>query len=156
MLFLRSPTAFCSVIFCEATAIYGVILAIILTNKTQLPDSSSIPHTDAGFAAFYTMARFAGYAIFWAGLGVGLTNLGSGCVSIRLLRARRPALFAGCFMRIMRSRACHAVTADLRCTRLLLCLCLRVPSAPAAFAWALLAPLAPWLMHRTLPSSSRS
>lgn len=70
-----------SVIFCEATAIYGVILAIILTNKTQLPDSGSIPHTDAGFAAFYTAARFSGYAIFWAGLGVGLTNLGSGCVA---------------------------------------------------------------------------
>ena len=108
-----------SVIFCEATAIYGVrfahlaalapylsesnfalsviastsnlrsthyllhtqvILAIILSNKTSLPDSASIPVTDAGWANYDRAARFAGYAVFWSGLGVGLTNLGSGCV----------------------------------------------------------------------------
>jgi len=70
----------CSVIFCEATAIYGVILAIILTNKTNVPDAGNLPTTAAGWAAYYNAARFAGYAIFWSGIGVGLTNLGSGCV----------------------------------------------------------------------------
>ena len=57
-----------------------VILAIILSNKTNLPDSASIPVTDAGWANYERAARFAGYAVFWSGLGVGLTNLGSGCV----------------------------------------------------------------------------
>jgi len=71
-----------SVIFCEATAIYGVILAILLTNKMQLP-SNGMP-TDAGALANYVrVTRFASYAAFWSGLGVGLTNLGSGiCVGI--------------------------------------------------------------------------
>jgi F0F1-type ATP synthase membrane subunit c/vacuolar-type H+-ATPase subunit K len=74
------PPSRCSVIFCEATAIYGVILAIILTNKTNVPDAGNLPTTAAGWAAYYNAARFAGYAIFWSGIGVGLTNLGSGCV----------------------------------------------------------------------------
>ncbi len=88
-----------SVIFCEATAIYGVILSIILTNKTQLPDSSNLPTTAAGYAQWAALASFAGYAIFWAGVGVGLTNLGSGiCVgmagsSCALADAQDPSLF---------------------------------------------------------------
>ena len=69
-----------SVIFCEATAIYGVILSIILTNKVVLPDAASLPQTVAGWKGYYIAARYAGYAVFWSGLGVGLTNLGSGCV----------------------------------------------------------------------------
>ncbi len=88
-----------SVIFCEATAIYGVILSIILTNKTQLPDAANLPTTEAGYAQWAVLARFAGYAIFWAGLGVGLTNLGSGiCVGVAgsscaLADAQDPSLF---------------------------------------------------------------
>lgn len=70
-----------SVIFCEATAIYGVILSIILTNKMQLPDN--MPTSSRGVAGYLAMARFAGYAIFWSGISVGLTNLGSGiCVGV--------------------------------------------------------------------------
>lgn len=74
------PACLRSVIFCEATAIYGVILSIILTNKTNVPDIASLPLTQAGWAAYYVSARFAGYAVFWSGIAVGLTNLGSGCV----------------------------------------------------------------------------
>jgi len=71
-----------SVIFCEATAIYGVILAILLTNKTQLP-SNGMPTDPAALANYMRIARFAGYSMFWAGLGVGITNLGSGiCVGV--------------------------------------------------------------------------
>lgn len=54
-----------SVIFCEAAAIYGVIVAIILQNKlsnaTQIGISSE--------------AIKAGYAIFSSGITVGLSNL---------------------------------------------------------------------------------
>ncbi|CAM9268985.1 unnamed protein product [Hapterophycus canaliculatus] len=62
-----------SVIFCEATAIYGVIMAIILTNKIQDP-----PDDDSIATYEWTTAYFAGYALFCGGLGVGLTNLASG------------------------------------------------------------------------------
>lgn len=71
-----------SVIFCEATAIYGVILAIILTNKTMLP-AEGIPDNEAGAATWVRAATFAGYAVFWSGVSVGLTNLGSGYVGAR-------------------------------------------------------------------------
>ena len=71
-----------SVIFCEATAIYGVILAILLTNKTNLP-SNGLPTDPVALEGYMRIARFAGYSMFWAGLGVGITNLGSGiCVGI--------------------------------------------------------------------------
>ncbi len=70
-----------SVIFCEATAIYGVILAIILTNKANLP--KVFPTDPAALADYLRVSRYAGYACFWSGIAVGLTNLGSGiCVGI--------------------------------------------------------------------------
>lgn len=65
----------CSVIFCEATAIYGVIMAIILTNKVKAPDESIyfLPE-DWDWNGYY----YAGYGMFSAGLSVGLTNIASG------------------------------------------------------------------------------
>lgn len=60
-----------------------MILSIILTNKVVLPDAASLPQTVAGWKGYYIAARYAGYAVFWSGLGVGLTNLGSGCVGGR-------------------------------------------------------------------------
>lgn len=70
-----------SVIFCEAVAIYGVIMAIILLNKfsSGKPQETNVSH----------QALFAGFAIFSGGLTVGFSNLfcgvcvgvtGSGCV----------------------------------------------------------------------------
>jgi F0F1-type ATP synthase membrane subunit c/vacuolar-type H+-ATPase subunit K len=56
-----------SVIFCEAVAIYGVIVAIIL--QTKLEDVSPAE----GLYGRANMA--AGYAIFAAGLCCGLSNL---------------------------------------------------------------------------------
>ncbi len=80
------PTAIsplhCSVIFCEATAIYGVILAVILTNKMSLP-TGNIPSDPNAIKEYYRVARFAAYSVFWSGVSVGLTNLGSG-VSVGL------------------------------------------------------------------------
>mmetsp|Transcript_28780 Transcript_28780/g.52617 ORF Transcript_28780/g.52617 Transcript_28780/m.52617 type:complete len:194 (-) Transcript_28780:36-617(-) len=64
-----------SVIFCEATAIYGVIMAIILANKVKSPDDASYYlDDDWDFAGFY----YAGYGMFSSGLSVGLTNIASG------------------------------------------------------------------------------
>ena len=65
------------VIFCEATAIYGVILAILLANKTVLPQNG-MPTDPSVLAGYLRVSRFASYAMLWSGLGVGLTNLGSG------------------------------------------------------------------------------
>lgn len=64
-----------SVIFCEATAIYGVILAIILLNKVTAPavKASSFDST-WNWANFY----FAGYGVFFSGCSVGFTNIASG------------------------------------------------------------------------------
>lgn len=87
-----------SVIFCEATAIYGVILSIIIANKTQLP-SDAIPGSGAGLQKWNLLSRFAGYSLFWSGVSVGLTNLGSGiCVGVAgsgcaLADAQDPTLF---------------------------------------------------------------
>ena len=66
-----------SIIFCEATAIYGVILAIILSTAVgQHP----IPNPTGDVKA---NMMYGGYALFSAGLGVGLTNVASGiCVGV--------------------------------------------------------------------------
>jgi V-type H+-transporting ATPase proteolipid subunit len=61
-----------SIIFCEATAIYGVIMAIIL--KAQIGAHPRAPATELDWANM----QYGGYALFTAGLGVGLTNLFSG------------------------------------------------------------------------------
>jgi len=64
-----------SVIFCEATAIYGVIMAIILSNKIKSPDDATYYlDADWDWDSFY----YAGYGMFSAGLSVGLTNVASG------------------------------------------------------------------------------
>jgi V-type H+-transporting ATPase proteolipid subunit len=64
-----------SVIFCEAVAIYGVIVAIILQTKLEAVDVSQGLYSRSNMAA--------GYAIFAAGLTCGLSNLVCGmCVGI--------------------------------------------------------------------------
>lgn len=64
-----------SVIFCEATAIYGVIMAIILANKVKKPEeATSTLSEDWDWAGYY----YAGYGMFSSGLSVGLTNIASG------------------------------------------------------------------------------
>lgn len=65
------PIQICSIIFCEAVAIYGVIVAIILQTKVEavkpLPDGS------------YSLgAANAGYAILGAGSVTGWANLACG------------------------------------------------------------------------------
>ena len=62
-----------SIIFCEAVAIYGVILSIIMSNKME---SSPRTVTDAGEWSYKVMA--GGYTLFAAGLTVGLGNMACG------------------------------------------------------------------------------
>ena len=55
-----------SVIFCEAVAIYGVIVAIILQTKLESVPSSQV---------YAPESLRAGYAIFASGIIVGFANL---------------------------------------------------------------------------------
>lgn len=59
-------------IFCEAVAIYGVIMAIIMQEKMSSPDFDIY---NASYENDYRKALYAGYAVFWTGLSVGVSNL---------------------------------------------------------------------------------
>ena len=64
-----------SVIFCEAAAIYGVIVTIILQTKLELRAQNE----DGTWPA---AATFSGYSLLAAGLTTGFANLACGCASI--------------------------------------------------------------------------
>ena len=73
---IRSGCVACSVIFCEAAAIYGVIVAIILQTKiVQVPAIREGPNE----GLFDKNAMFAGYAVLAAGITTGFANLVCGC-----------------------------------------------------------------------------
>jgi len=80
-----------SVIFCEATAIYGVIIAIILSDKIRtITDTPRLYEaiwkdydtgtTENEVSYNWVQAWYAGYALFASGFSVGFTNVGSGYV----------------------------------------------------------------------------
>eukprot|EP00939_MAST-03C_sp_MAST-3C-sp1_P002149 g2149.t1 len=83
-----------SVIFCEATAIYGVIIAIILSDKIRtITDTPRLYEaiwkdydtgtTENEVSYNWVQAWYAGYALFASGFSVGFTNVGSGiCVGL--------------------------------------------------------------------------
>lgn len=81
-----------SVIFCEAVAIYGVVVAILLATKTETVNSL----TNGDYSA---SSKAAGYAIFASGATVGFANLVCGvCVGVvgsscALSDAQNSALF---------------------------------------------------------------
>ena len=58
----------CSILFCEAAAIYGIILALTLTSRLNRPEIITYS------------TRFTGYTYFWSGLTVGFSNLICGVV----------------------------------------------------------------------------
>ena len=68
---MRRRCAACSIIFCEAVAIYGVIVAIILQTR--------IEYTDPEANGLWPIAAYtAGYAILASGLITGWANLSCG------------------------------------------------------------------------------
>mmetsp|Transcript_48947 Transcript_48947/g.77312 ORF Transcript_48947/g.77312 Transcript_48947/m.77312 type:complete len:193 (+) Transcript_48947:101-679(+) len=85
-----------SIIFCEAVAIYGVIMAIIMANKIEGAPQFVVTAKPEPWQA---QTMVAGWCLFSVGLTVGLSNLfcgicvgvsGSGCA---LGDAQRPELF---------------------------------------------------------------
>ena len=62
-----------SIIFCEATSIYGLIIAIIMAGRIVKPPPPGVIPTGKCAEAYY-----AGYAYFWAGIAVGVSNLVAG------------------------------------------------------------------------------
>ena len=55
-----------SIIFCEVVAIYGIIMSIIFSGKLNGLQ---------GAEAYDDSTYYTGYALFWAGLTVGMCNL---------------------------------------------------------------------------------
>jgi V-type H+-transporting ATPase 21kDa proteolipid subunit len=64
----------CSVIFCEAAAIYGVIVTIIL--QTKLEEVKPLANGN-----WPPRAMFSGYSLLAAGLTTGFANLACGCAT---------------------------------------------------------------------------
>ncbi len=64
-----------SIIFCEAVAIYGIIIAIIMVQKISLVTGANLYDGNGSYTA---KAVFSGFSLFGAGLTVGLTNIACG------------------------------------------------------------------------------
>ena len=100
----------CRVIFCEAVAIYGVIIGILMINRprawTWNTTNSNAPATvkyDIGQLGTFHDAKRRGYALFGAGLMVGLTNLTCG-ISVGIVGSGAALVDAqqrGTFMRML-------------------------------------------------------
>lgn len=70
-----------SIIFCEAVAIYGIIIAIIMVQKIKsVPDADLYAFAEDGtpLGTYSSSSVFSGASLFGAGLTVGLTNVACG------------------------------------------------------------------------------
>lgn len=69
-----------SIIFCEAVAIYGIIIAILMVQKIKSPTDSLYDRMDTGEpkGTYSHAAVFSGASLFGAGLTVGFTNIACG------------------------------------------------------------------------------
>ena len=67
-----------SVVFCEAVAIYGVIMAIVMNGRIEIFNGNVYDNEDT-----YRKILYSSFALFWTGIGVGLSNIICGiCVGI--------------------------------------------------------------------------
>jgi len=72
-----------SIIFCEAVAIYGVIMSIILVNRIAEPDELGFCEYGKAVTSECLQVMFSGYCLFFSGLTVGFSNMACGiCVGI--------------------------------------------------------------------------
>jgi len=72
-----------SIIFCEAVAIYGVIMSIILVNRIAEPSEEGYCFYDQVVSPECLQMLYSGYCLFFAGLTVGCSNMACGiCVGI--------------------------------------------------------------------------
>lgn len=68
-----------SIIFCEAVAIYGIIIAIIMVQKIKsVPDSLFDFKDGVPQGTYSSVAVFSGASLFGAGITVGFTNIACG------------------------------------------------------------------------------
>ncbi|CCH58822.1 hypothetical protein TBLA_0A10440 [Henningerozyma blattae CBS 6284] len=56
-----------SIIFCEVVAIYGLIISIVFSSKLTVVSSADSLYTKSNY--------YTGFALFWAGITVGASNL---------------------------------------------------------------------------------
>merc|ERR1719266_1544723 len=72
-----------SIIFCEAVAIYGVIMAIILSNRIAEPPEEGYCVYGEPTNLDCKRMLYSGYCLFFSGLTVGFSNLACGlCVGV--------------------------------------------------------------------------
>jgi len=72
-----------SVIFCEAVAIYGVIMSIILVNRVGEAEETGHCTYGAEITGDCLRVIYSGYCLFFAGITVGMSNLACGiCVGV--------------------------------------------------------------------------
>jgi V-type H+-transporting ATPase proteolipid subunit len=72
-----------SIIFCEAVAIYGVIMSIILVNRIAEPDEEGFCEYGQPVNTACLQMMYSGYCLFFSGLTVGFSNMACGiCVGI--------------------------------------------------------------------------
>ena len=70
-----------SIILCEACGIYGLIIALLVSQQKK--PSGNDPNTIYESKANYQTAENSGYAAFWIGVTVGLSNVFCGiCVGV--------------------------------------------------------------------------
>ena len=70
-----------SVVFCEAVAIFGVIMSIVLFQKVNGAKADITFNDDET----YSLALYYGFCIFWCGLAVGFSNFVCGYFPLAFL-----------------------------------------------------------------------
>ncbi|KAL0209709.1 hypothetical protein RCL1_008547 [Eukaryota sp. TZLM3-RCL] len=82
-----------SVIFCEATAIFGVIMAIVFVNKEELPDELNCMKVVTTSYAIFFACLTSGITNFVCGISIGI--IGGTCA---VADARNESLFVKVFI----------------------------------------------------------